>query len=663
MNTRPLVAFATLVYNGEKTLARTMECVLNQTYDHFIYYVFDNGSTDTTAEIIKKYVAQDTRVRLVSREVNITGLPAFVWMHDSIDVDYDYYTCIDSDDTCVSTYLEKMLSFSISYNLDIVCCGFTEVDAASGWRNNLVMEKAVVATDIHSLEQAFPLYRLYAAYVWGSLYRASVFSPFKNADFSHLNPDESFNLLPLIWEQADTVGLLPESLFAYYVHSKSDSFQLSYHRLHHGRILYDAWSQYLIKKFGAVSLKNDESLLGYYTFSIHRSTNVVLDSSESLSKKIECLLEIYTRHVTQRYMAWPTHKQKKIKLVESVLSWTMKQNSDTKDEYNKLVDVLTNTLASLNSHVNTAYPQDFSPLCKNSCDDEFYTMLNSLNLKTTTQLIEKAIAGAKAWLTEDYVYYGQMLQQYNAQKAINHFSMEKGFVDYFSALYKCLKDNVDQLGYLYGDLEDNRSKYTLKILLSHWLTFHPCLKHNGMETIFARYFDLDIIHCNENEVFVDCGSHTGDTVQEYISQFGNRYKSIYAYESAADVYAATEKQLKGTARLHLRNAMVSNVKKTNNAISYVRIDDDISEDVTFIKMDIGDGMATMALLGAARQIRNNKPKLAICLHHNITDLFEIPRLVKQLVPTYKLYLRHSPTLSHPIPDKYILFAVHSDMSN
>lgn len=51
----PLVSIITIVRNGVKTLEKTIQSVLNQTYDNIEYIIIDGGSTDGTLNIIKKY--------------------------------------------------------------------------------------------------------------------------------------------------------------------------------------------------------------------------------------------------------------------------------------------------------------------------------------------------------------------------------------------------------------------------------------------------------------------------------------------------------------------------------------------------------------------------------------------------------------------------------
>ena len=61
--------------------------------------------------------------------------------------------------------------------------------------------------------------------------------------------------------------------------------------------------------------------------------------------------------------------------------------------------------------------------------------------------------------------------------------------------------------------------------------------------------------------------------------------------------------------------------------------------VDIIKMDI-EGAEKKALMGAEKIIKKHKPRLAVCVYHNFEDFLEIPELIINMVPEYKLYLRH-----------------------
>ena len=50
-----LVTVLTVSFNAEKTIGKTMESVLNQTYENIEYIVIDGASKDKTVEVAKSY--------------------------------------------------------------------------------------------------------------------------------------------------------------------------------------------------------------------------------------------------------------------------------------------------------------------------------------------------------------------------------------------------------------------------------------------------------------------------------------------------------------------------------------------------------------------------------------------------------------------------------
>lgn len=64
----PLVSVLLPVYNAERYLGPAIESILTQTFTDFELLITDDGSSDRSLEILQSYAAQDTRIRLLSRE-------------------------------------------------------------------------------------------------------------------------------------------------------------------------------------------------------------------------------------------------------------------------------------------------------------------------------------------------------------------------------------------------------------------------------------------------------------------------------------------------------------------------------------------------------------------------------------------------------------------
>lgn len=56
------------VYNGEKLLREAIDSILNQSYQEFELIIIDDGSTDSTLQIINSY--HDPRIRLIENGQN-----------------------------------------------------------------------------------------------------------------------------------------------------------------------------------------------------------------------------------------------------------------------------------------------------------------------------------------------------------------------------------------------------------------------------------------------------------------------------------------------------------------------------------------------------------------------------------------------------------------
>jgi glycosyltransferase involved in cell wall biosynthesis len=107
MNNTPLVSIGVPVYNGEESLARTLDCLLGQTYQNIELILSDNASTDATAQICQKYCAQDTRIRYVRQEKNL-GLHGN-WTYVADQAQGEFFMWAAADDYWEPEFIEVLV--------------------------------------------------------------------------------------------------------------------------------------------------------------------------------------------------------------------------------------------------------------------------------------------------------------------------------------------------------------------------------------------------------------------------------------------------------------------------------------------------------------------------------------------------------------------------
>jgi glycosyltransferase involved in cell wall biosynthesis len=66
----PKISVVLPTYNGARFLAESIESVINQTETHWELIIVNDCSTDNTLEIAEKYAKLDSRIRVISNEVN-----------------------------------------------------------------------------------------------------------------------------------------------------------------------------------------------------------------------------------------------------------------------------------------------------------------------------------------------------------------------------------------------------------------------------------------------------------------------------------------------------------------------------------------------------------------------------------------------------------------
>jgi len=201
---QPLISVIMPVYNGEKFIRETIDSILNQTYQNFELIIVNDGSVDSTQQIIYGY--EDKRIRLLNLTSNQGVANA-----RNMGVDFskgEFIAFIDSDDLYDLNKLQTQLDF--------LTCN-PSVDVCSGYFVVLENERKILIknplTDQAIKEHFFTGNCISQPNVMG---KAEVFKKFRYD--STLLVSEDYDL----WTRMATSGIvfanLPISLMKYRMH-------------------------------------------------------------------------------------------------------------------------------------------------------------------------------------------------------------------------------------------------------------------------------------------------------------------------------------------------------------------------------------------------------------------------------------------------------------
>lgn len=101
----PRVSLGMPVYNGEQYVEAALDSILAQTFTDFELIISDNGSTDATLAICRRYEAADPRITLHSHRVNRGGTWNFNFVFREARGGYFKWAC--HDDLMAPTMLER----------------------------------------------------------------------------------------------------------------------------------------------------------------------------------------------------------------------------------------------------------------------------------------------------------------------------------------------------------------------------------------------------------------------------------------------------------------------------------------------------------------------------------------------------------------------------
>ena len=269
---QPLVSIIVPVYNGEKTIERCLRSIQNQSYSNIEVLVVNDGSSDHTDRIIKKYAQRDSRFRYIEKENSGVSDSRNVAMAEAKG---DYFQFVDGDDWLVKQATEEFVNTALTYGCDMVISDFYRVCGRRIYTKGHIDAGPVITRMKYAEYMMEAPANFYYGVLWNKFFRADIIRTFALKCSLQLDWCEDFQFNLEYLQYVGKVGVIRKPLY-YYVKTKGSlvdtqvNFQQS---IRTKRILFDHYRDL----YKAIDLYEENKLriqMFYLSFA-HDKTNKV----------------------------------------------------------------------------------------------------------------------------------------------------------------------------------------------------------------------------------------------------------------------------------------------------------------------------------------------------------------------------------------------------
>ena len=214
---KPKVSILVPCYNVEKYLKQCMDSIVNQTLKDIEIIVINDGSTDSTLDIIKSYAKKDKRIKIIDKENEGYGKSMNLGLDAATG---KYIGIVESDDWADTDMFEKLVKIADENNVDVAKGNYYKYTTTNGEKNikieNLPHLYCGHVINPHCENRIF----LCQPSIWSAIYRRD-FLIKNNIRFLE-SPGASYQDLGFnfkVWAMANTAFLINDA----FLHYRSDN--------------------------------------------------------------------------------------------------------------------------------------------------------------------------------------------------------------------------------------------------------------------------------------------------------------------------------------------------------------------------------------------------------------------------------------------------------
>lgn len=132
---KPLVTVIMPVYNAERYMEQSIESIIAQTYQKWELLIVDDGSTDSSVQIMQEYCSRDRRIQMILSTGNEGVASA---RNKGIQAAKgEYIAFLDSDDLWKAEKLEIQIHYMQEHNCGFVYSAYDVIDEKNVYQKTI----------------------------------------------------------------------------------------------------------------------------------------------------------------------------------------------------------------------------------------------------------------------------------------------------------------------------------------------------------------------------------------------------------------------------------------------------------------------------------------------------------------------------------------------
>ena len=281
------------VYNVADYLEECLDSVINQSYKNLEIICVNDGSTDNSLEILKKYETKDSRIKLIDQKNQGVSSARNQGMKHATG---DYIAFVDPDDVLERNAYEIALK-KMEKDVDIIVWGYTAFPNATGWW-------------VHAGDNISKIYKndsinayfdcKVGCVVWNKLYKKSIIDKHNISFKEDLKMAEDVNFNLDIFCVCNKIQLIEDKLYNYRLKregSLTDIHKGKSKAENHKKLFENVLNNW--KNLNILNHQNSSRLLTYF---INITYNTINEISEESDKKAHAknFLNIIYKYINKK---------------------------------------------------------------------------------------------------------------------------------------------------------------------------------------------------------------------------------------------------------------------------------------------------------------------------------------------------------------------------